>query len=108
MPASSTPGRILSANSAACRATSSGGVLGDQLQLGSRRELVGAASGKPGLQPPMQPRDAHHEELVEVACEDGEELDSFEQGDALILGERQHPGVEVEPGQLAIEVAVFG
>ena len=50
-----------------------------------------------------QPRDAHHEELVQVRGEDRAELDALEQRHALVRGQLQHALVEVEPRQLAVE-----
>src|SRR3546814_15759486 len=47
----------------------------------------------------------HLEELVEVLAEDGEELGPLEQRHLGVLGQRQDPGVEVEPGELAVQVA---
>src|SRR6185312_12055060 len=49
-------------------------------------------------------RDADLEELIEVAREDGEELDPLEQGVALIARLEQDAGVEFEPRQLAVQV----
>ena len=43
-----------------------------------------------------------HEELVQVAGEDGGELEPLHQGDALVLGLLQHPLVEAQPGQLPV------
>ena len=54
----------------------------------------------------LQTRDANLEELVEVHREDGQELGPFEQRTCRILGEREHPRVEVEPGELAVQKAV--
>jgi hypothetical protein len=53
----------------------------------------------------LEAGNAHLEELVEIRTEDREELGSFEQGQRRVFGERQHASVEIEPGQLAIEVA---
>ena len=39
--------------------------------------------------------------------EDREELGPLEQRPLGVLGEREHPGVEVEPGQLAVQQPVF-
>ena len=48
--------------------------------------------------------DALHEELVEVGADDGNELEALEQGRALVLGLVQHPPVELEPGELAVQI----
>ena len=55
---------------------------------------------------PLEARNPHHEELVEVAREDGQELGAFEDGEAAILRQLEHPLVEREPRQLSIEEAV--
>ena len=44
------------------------------------------------------------EELVEVAREDGQELHPFEQRIALVARLVEDAGVELEPGQLAVQV----
>ena len=49
-------------------------------------------------------RDPHLEELVQVGAEDREELDPLEQRGAGILRLVEHPAVELEPGQLPIDV----
>ena len=50
-----------------------------------------------------QARDANHEELVEVVREDAAELDPFEQRLVGVGGQLEHPLVEVEPRELAIQ-----
>ena len=52
----------------------------------------------------VQARDPHHVVLVEVGRVDRAELDPLEQGRGLVLGELQHAVVEVQPGQLAVDV----
>ena len=52
----------------------------------------------------LQPGDANLEELIEVAREDGQEADAFEQRIALVDRFVQHAIVEVEPRQLAVDV----
>ena len=49
--------------------------------------------------------DADLEELVEVRREDREELRPFEEPEALVLGEREDAGVEVQPRQVAVQHA---
>ena len=56
--------------------------------------------------PALQPGDAHHVELVEVAGEDRQELHPLQQRLRVVLGQREHPGVEVQPGQLAVEETI--
>ena len=51
----------------------------------------------------LQPRHAHHEELVEVRRHDRRELRALEQRVRLVGGLFRHPLVEGEPGELAVE-----
>ena len=39
-----------------------------------------------------------------LLAEDREELDPFENRDVGVAGETQHPGVELQPGQFAVEI----
>ena len=52
----------------------------------------------------LQDRDPNHEELVEVGADDGEELDAFEQRVTAVAGLVEHPLVEREPAELAIQI----
>ncbi len=87
-------------------------VVGHELEhaLARGRELflggpaVGRAGDLAGLDLLAQAGHAHLEELVEVAREDGQELDPFEQRVALVARLVQHPRVEFEPRQLAVDV----
>ena len=67
-------------------------------------ELVGRRRQAARLERVLHRRHAHHEELVQVAREDREELAALEQGHARVAGERQDAGVEVEPRELAVDV----
>ena len=60
------------------------------------------------LGPPHQAGYPHHVELVQIAGEDGEELQALQQGLATVLGQGEHPGVEVEPGHLTVAESVLG
>ena len=51
----------------------------------------------------LQAGHPHLEELVEVLAEDGAELHPLEQRDGGLVGQREDPRVEVEPGQLAVQ-----
>ncbi len=66
--------------------------------------LNGQASGEPA----PQSSDPDHEELVEIIGEDGEKPDPFEQWDGGVLGELEHPLVELQPALLTIKEAVVG
>jgi hypothetical protein len=64
--------------------------------------------GLAGADVPLEPGHAHHEELVQVGAEDGEELHPLQQRDAGILGLLEHPAVELEPGQLSVDETGIG
>ena len=72
-------------------------------QLLGRRAAVGRQAVRVALLLQLQPPDALHEELVEIAAEDGEELEAIEQRHRRIRGLGQDPRVELEPGELAVE-----
>ena len=55
---------------------------------------------------PLEARDAHHEELIEIVGDDGEIAGALEQWDVFIFRELEDAVVEREPGQLAIEETV--
>ena len=78
--------------------------LGDLLDLGGDAHPVRALGLAPGLPRVLEVRDAHHEELVEVRLPDRAELDPLEQRNVLVLGQLEDAVVELEPGELAVEV----
>ena len=80
--------------------------LRDELELGRRVEPVGGSQRRGGRVLAAQGRHAHLVELVQVAGIDGDELQPLEQRKRLVLGNGEHPLVEVEPGELAVEEAV--
>ena len=84
------------------------GARADERELFARRQAVGGADRQAGLVAPLEARDPHHVELVEIRGEDREELGTLEQRQRLVLGECEHPRVEVEPAQFAVEVAILG
>ena len=65
------------------------------------------ADGEPGGDPALEAGHPDHEELVEVAGEDRREPDPLEQRQLLVLGQLEHPLVEPQPGQLAVEEPVL-
>ncbi len=75
---------------------------GVELLLG--RSPVGRVGGAADLRLLAQPGDPHLEELVEVAGEDGQELDALEQRIALVACLEEHAGVEFQPRELSVEV----
>ena len=52
----------------------------------------------------LEPADALHEELVQVRAHDGQELHALQKGGSLVLGLIQDAAVELEPGELAVQV----
>ena len=78
----------------------------DLLEHLARHQPGRRPHGQPGRDPPLEPGHADHEELVEVAGEDRQEPRALEQRQALVLGQLEHPLVEVEPRQLAVEEPV--
>ena len=76
----------------------------DRVDLLARGEAVGAARVDPGVELVEEAGDPDHEELVEVGGVDRAEADPLQQRHLGVLGEFEHPLVEVEPGELAIEV----
>ena len=72
-------------------------------QLLRRCPAVGRETLRPALLLQLQSPDPLHEELVEVAAEDGDELEPLEERNGRILRLGQNPGVELEPRELAIE-----
>jgi hypothetical protein len=67
----------------------------------------GRPHGDAGGDPALEAGDAHHEELVEVVGEDRQELGPLEQRDVLVHRELQHPLVELQPRDLAVETQHF-
>ncbi len=80
----------------------------DAAQLLTRRQAIGRPHRQSHLVAPLQSRDTDHVELVEVGGEDREELRALQQRQRRVGREREHARVEVEPAQLAVEVAVLG
>ena len=87
------------------------GQLGDARREGpehlARRQAICGTHLKTHVRAALEPGDAHHEELVEIAREDRQVLDALEQGLGVVLGECEHPLVEGKPGQLAVAEAVL-
>ena len=84
------------------------GALPDVLEDFSRSEPAGRPNCYPGGDPPLESGDPHHEELVEIACEDGEEFRPLEARKLLVLRELEYPLVECQPGKFTVEESVCG
>ena len=78
--------------------------LADRGQLLVGGPTVRRAGDLSGLDLLAQAGDAHLEELVKVAGEDGQELHPLEKWIALVARLVQDPGVEVEPRQFPVQV----
>ena len=79
----------------------------DQDELLGRRQTVGAALGNTLPHLRLDAGDADHEELVKVIGRNRQKPDPFERGMAGIDRFLEHPAVEMQPGQLAVDEA-FG
>jgi hypothetical protein len=82
------------------------GHLPDLLEHLARHHPRGGAYGDPSGDAALEAGHPDHEELVEVAGEDGQEPRAFEQRELLVLGQLEHPLVEPQPGQLAVQEPV--
>ena len=107
-PPRPAPGATSSRKTAACRCISSCGAPPDLLEHLARHQAGGGADGDAGGDAPLEAGHPDHEELVEVAGEDRQELGPLEQRQLGVLGQLEHPLVEGEPGQLAVEEPVVG
>ena len=81
---------------------------GDALDQLARLQPGRGADREAGRDAPLEPGDPDHEVLVEVVGEDREEAGALEQRHGRVHGELEHPLVELQPRQLALEVAVGG
>ena len=90
------------------------GLLGHQVgdpllnrgQLPTRSQTLLTAVGHAGLDLTLEAGHADHVEFVEVAGRDRQETHPLQQGLARVLGLAQHPLVESQPRQLAVDEAV--
>ncbi len=81
---------------------------GDPLDQLARLEAGRGPHGEAGGDPPLEAGDPDHEVLVEVAREDREEAGPLEERHVGVHRELHDPLVELQPGQLTLEVAVGG
>jgi len=73
-------------------------------ELGPRSHAVRPHVHRAGVQLRGQAGHAHHEELVEIGTENGEELHALEQRVGLVLGLFEHAALKSQQTQLAIHV----
>src|SRR5690606_35118231 len=78
----------------------------DERELRFGREAVRGLFRHVAVALSLEPRDPHHEELIEVRGEDSEELEALEERHLVGRSFGQDAGVELEPGELAIDVGV--
>src|SRR6185437_15986325 len=81
-----------------------GGTLVNGGELLLERQAIGRERARAQLEQLFEARHADLEELIEVARGDTEEAQPLEQRHRLVEGLREHPAVELEEGQLAVEV----
>ena len=77
--------------------------LSDLFHLLFRAQACGGGHGQTGGYAALQAGHTHHEELVEVGSDDGQEVQPLQQVQVRVLRQLQHTGVEVEPATLAVE-----
>jgi hypothetical protein len=53
---------------------------------------------------PFEACDSHHEELVQVGADDGEEFDSLQQGNSVVLRLLEYALLEIQKAELTIHV----
>ncbi len=80
--------------------------LDDAHELLVGREAIGAAADDALAHLALEAGDAHHEEFVEVVGRDRQEAHPLEQRMVLVGGLFQHPAIEVQPGQFAVDEAL--
>jgi len=73
-------------------------------ELGLRSHTVRTALEHASFDLSLEPRDSHHEKLVQVGADNGQEFDPFEQWDRLVLRLFQYPPLEFQQAELAIHV----
>ena len=106
MPAVSSAGRTWRAVDLGLHRQQLVGDQRDLLEHLARLEPGGRAHGDAGGDAALQAGHPHHEELVEVRGEDRQVAGPLEQRHVLVGGELEHPLVELQPGDLAVEEAV--
>ena len=80
------------------------GAFAHGLELLFRIQPIGAHVVQPGLELLDRRRDPDHEELVQVAADNGEELDPFEERVARVACLLQDALVEGQPAQVPVDV----
>ena len=102
IPCSASAGRTTSENCRAWRRSSSVTRSAMPASTCGGRQAVRAPRVDPSVDLVVHAGHPHHEELVQVGDEDGQELHALHQRERLVLGQLEHAIVEVEPGELAV------
>jgi len=76
----------------------------DGVQLLGDGAAVDAEIGAAGAELLLERGHAHHEELVEIGADDGEELDALEQFVAAVARLFEHAALEFEQAELAVDI----
>src|SRR5262249_55626390 len=74
----------------------------DRIQRRLRRQAIRRGRRDAGSDLTAKPGDTDHVKLVEIGAEDRQELESFQQSVPIVERLVQHPGVELEPAELAV------
>ncbi|PAV67574.1 hypothetical protein WR25_22199 [Diploscapter pachys] len=82
------------------------GLRGDRGELLCWRQTIGRAAIDVFQLLPLEASHAHHEEFVEVGARDRQEAQPLQQGMRSVARLFQHPPVERQPRQLAVEIAI--
>ena len=80
----------------------------DLAKLLRRCQAIDAGRRHAGIDLRLESGDPDHLELVEVVRRDRQETQTFQEWMAAVAGLFQHPGVERQPAQLAIDVSLAG
>ena len=104
IPCSASAGRRSRATHEAMRPRCADHPLPHGVDLVARAHAVGGSRVHPGLDLVVQGGHPDHEELVQIGLPDGGEADPLQKGYRDVLGQLEDPVVEVQPGQLAVEV----
>ena len=92
------PARLLVAGEA-------GAGVADGAELAAQRAPVVGHHGDALALLALEAGDAHHEEFVEIVGRDRQEAQLLEQRMVVVLRLLQHPAIELQPGQLAVDEA---
>jgi hypothetical protein len=98
------PGQQLAAQEALGRRIQLDREPADGGQFLARRHARGRRGGDAGQDLPADAGHAHHEELVEIRAEDGQELGALEERVPFVLRLFEHATLELEQAELAVDV----